>query len=104
MHRATTVRHSVMRHLGLSGDLFGAISSGLRAGCGLLSSGRGGLSRSGSLLGGIGGSLGALRRGCGLLRRLLCSLGGVPSCAASSKHCERHCGPGNPNKFRTSRA
>jgi hypothetical protein len=104
MHRATTVRHSVMRHLGLSGDLFGAISSCLRAGCGLRSSGRGGLGRGGSLLGGIGGSLGALRRGRGLLRRLLCSLGSVPACTASSNHCERQCSPGKPDKFRTSRA
>jgi hypothetical protein len=104
MHRATTVRHPVMRHLGLSGDLFGAISSGLRAGCGLLSTGRGGLGCGGSLLGGIGSGLGALRRGRGLLRRLLCSLGSVPACTASSNHCERQCSPGKPDKFRTSRA
>ena len=104
MHHATTVGHPVMRHLGLSGDLFGAISSGLRAGCGLLSMGRSGVGCGGSLLGGIGSGLGALRRGRGLLRRLLCSQGSVPACAASSKHCERHCSPGNPDKFRTSPA
>jgi hypothetical protein len=104
MHRATTVRHPVMRHLGLSGDLFGAIGSGLGVGCGLLSTGRGGLGSGGGPLGGIGGSLGALRRGRGLLRRLLCSLDSLPACAASSKHCERQCSPGKPDKFRSSRA
>jgi len=50
-----------MGDLGLSGDLFGAISGGLRVGCGLLSTGRGGLGRGGGLLSRIGGSLGALR-------------------------------------------
>jgi hypothetical protein len=49
MHRATTVRHPAMRHLDLSGDLFGAVSGGLRAGCGLLSTGRSGLGCGGSL-------------------------------------------------------
>jgi hypothetical protein len=104
VHRTTTVGHSAMRHLGLGSDLFGAISSGLRVGCGLLSTGRGGLGCGSGLLGGIGGSLGALRRPGGLLRRLLCLLDSLPACAASSKHCERQCSPGKPDKFRSSRA
>jgi hypothetical protein len=104
MHGATTVRHPVMGHLGLSGDLFGAISGGLSVDCGPLSTGRGGLGSGGGPLGGIGGSPGALRRGRGLLRRLLCSLDSLPACAASSKHCERQCSHGKPDKFRSSRA
>jgi hypothetical protein len=89
MHRATTVGHPVMRHLGFGSDLFGAIGSGLRVGCGLLTTGRGGLGCDSSLLGRICGSLGALRRASGLLRRLLCPLDGVPTCATGSKHSER---------------
>jgi hypothetical protein len=101
VHSPTTVGHLAMRHLGLRGDLFGVISSGLSVGCGVLGTGGGGLSCGSGMLGGIGGTLGALRRARRLLRRLLCSLDSVAACAARRKRCEHQRNPCKPDKSKS---
>jgi hypothetical protein len=106
-HVVMNVMKDVMVHhvmgtatLGLHGDRFSAIRSGLGVSRGLLGARRSSLRGSGRLLGGTGGSLSALRRGGSLRGGRLGFLRGVLP-GASSKQRERQCSAGKCDHFRS---